>query len=122
MFFRVTDGLEVICFVFENTGIKFRKRTLVFDEHYNQPGNPAKLKLINSSPRVQVGTPELIFFSPTPELARVLNGQKKGDSIKIDKIPAFVNPSGEVSNFLVEDYDAVLSFMNAETQRKKLKL
>ena len=34
----------------------------------------------------------------------------------------FVNPSGEVSNFLVEDYDAVLSFMNAETQKKKLKL
>jgi hypothetical protein len=33
-----------------------------------------------------------------------------------------VENHGEVSNFLVEDYDAVLSFMNAETQNKKLKL
>jgi len=31
------------------------------------------------------------------------------------------NP-GEVSNFLVDDYDAVLNFMNAEVQKKKLKL
>lgn len=34
------------------------------------------------------------FFFPIPELARVLNGQKKGDSIKIDKIPAWVTPPG----------------------------
>ncbi len=33
-----------------------------------------------------------------------------------------VNPSGEVSNFLVEDFDAVLKFMSAETQKKRLKL
>lgn len=32
------------------------------------------------------------FFSPIPELARVLKGQKKGDSIKLDKIPALVTP------------------------------
>ncbi len=34
------------------------------------------------------------FFSPIPELARVLSGQKKGDSIKLDKIPALVIPTG----------------------------
>ena len=32
-----------------------------------------------------------------------------------------VDPSGEVSNFLVEDYDAVLKFMNVEKQNKKFK-
>ena len=34
------------------------------------------------------------FFSPIPELARVLSGQKKRDSIKLDKIPAFVTQLG----------------------------
>ncbi len=34
------------------------------------------------------------FFSRIPELARVLNGQKNGDSIKIDKIPAWVTLPG----------------------------
>lgn len=33
-----------------------------------------------------------------------------------------VVPTGEVSNFLPEDFDAVLSFMDAETQKKKLSL
>lgn len=33
-----------------------------------------------------------------------------------------VVPSGEVSNFLPEDYDAILKFMNAETQNEKCKL
>ena len=42
-----------------------------------------------------VRTPRInTFFSPIPELARVLNGQKKEDSIKIDKIPAWVTPEG----------------------------
>jgi hypothetical protein len=31
-----------------------------------------------------------------------------------------VVPTGDVSNFLFKDYDAVLEFMNAETQKKKL--
>jgi len=30
--------------------------------------------------------------------------------------------SGEMSNFLLEDYDAVLNLMNAETQKKKFKI
>jgi len=30
----------------------------------------------------------------------------------------FVNPTGVVSNFLLEDYDAVLKFMNVEMQNK----
>ena len=34
------------------------------------------------------------FFAPIPELARVLEGHKKRDSIKIDKIPHLVNPAG----------------------------
>jgi hypothetical protein len=33
-----------------------------------------------------------------------------------------VNPSGEVSNFLLEDYEAALKFMDAETQKSKFKL
>jgi hypothetical protein len=33
-----------------------------------------------------------------------------------------VNPTGKMSNFLLEDYDAVLKFMNAEMPKKKLKL
>ena len=41
---------------------------------------------------------------------------------KLLSSPLPVENPGEVSNFLVEDYDAVLSFMNAETQKKKLKL
>ncbi len=33
-----------------------------------------------------------------------------------------VNPTGEMSNFLVEDYNAVTSFMNVEKHKKKLGL
>ncbi len=33
-----------------------------------------------------------------------------------------VNPSGEVSNFLIEDYDTVFKFMSDETHKKRLKL
>jgi hypothetical protein len=33
-----------------------------------------------------------------------------------------VAPTGEVSNFLAEDYESVLKFMNAEVQKKKLSL
>ncbi len=32
------------------------------------------------------------FFSPIPQLTRILNKQKSGNSIKIDKIPALVTP------------------------------
>jgi hypothetical protein len=31
-------------------------------------------------------------------------------------------PSGKMSNFLAEDFDAVLKFMDAEKSKKKLKL
>ncbi len=34
----------------------------------------------------------------------------------------FVDPSGAVSNFLLEDFEAVLKFMNAVVQKKKRKL
>ena len=30
-----------------------------------------------------------------------------------------VHPSGEISNFLLEDYEAVLKFMNGGMQKKK---
>ena len=45
---------------------------------------------------------------------------KKGKTLQF--LPFKVENPGEVSNLIVEDYDAVLSFMNAETQKKKLKL
>jgi hypothetical protein len=34
------------------------------------------------------------FFSPIPQLARVLNSNKKGDNVSYDKIPALVGVSG----------------------------
>jgi hypothetical protein len=37
-----------------------------------------------------------------------------------DLLFTLVHPSGEVSNFLLEDFDAVAKFMNTES-RKKLK-
>jgi len=33
-----------------------------------------------------------------------------------------VVPAGEVSNFLLEDFEAVLKFMNAEMQKKNRKI
>jgi hypothetical protein len=33
-----------------------------------------------------------------------------------------VNPSGEVSNFLQEDYEGVLIFMKSEKQKKQLRI
>jgi hypothetical protein len=36
--------------------------------------------------------------------------------------PCYVDPTGEVSNFIIEDFEAVLKFMNAEVQKKKRKL
>jgi len=33
-----------------------------------------------------------------------------------------VDPSGEVSNFLLEDFKVVLKFMNAEMQKKNRKI
>jgi hypothetical protein len=33
-----------------------------------------------------------------------------------------VTPSGEMSNFLLKDFEAVVMFMNAENQKKKLRL
>jgi len=32
-----------------------------------------------------------------------------------------VHPSGEVSNFLIEDYDAVTKFMDAEMEKKRFR-
>jgi len=48
---------------------------------------------------------------------------KKLRNLFVDaELVIFVTPSGEMSNFLPEDYDAVLSFMNAEKHKKKLGL
>lgn len=47
----------------------------------------------------------------------------KDKRLYIANIQAFlVTPSGEVSNLLHEDYEAVLKFMNMETQKRDLKL
>lgn len=40
------------------------------------------------------------FFSSIPQLARVLEGDKKRDSIKFDKIPTWVVPTGKLSRHL----------------------
>jgi len=33
-----------------------------------------------------------------------------------------VHPTGEMSNFLLDDYEAVMKFMNARTQKINLKM
>ena len=43
------------------------------------------------------------FFSSIPDLAKVLGREKKKDSIKIDKIPVWVNPTAQNSNHLLEE-------------------
>jgi hypothetical protein len=40
----------------------------------------------------------------------------------LDGFYLIVAPTGVVSNFLPEDFDAVLKFMNAEIQKKKRKI
>jgi len=40
----------------------------------------------------------------------------------LNEATVFVDPAGEMSNFLIEDYDAVLKFMNTGMPKKKLKL
>ena len=59
-------------------------QNLLFPEgiYYNQEMGTVRTTRINA------------FFSPIPELARVLKGQKKRDSIKNDKIPHLVIPPG----------------------------
>jgi hypothetical protein len=33
-----------------------------------------------------------------------------------------VHPTGEISNFLIEDFEVVMKFMDADAQKRKLKL
>ena len=53
---------------------------------------------------------------------KYLNGNKNGTNSSFLNLSHQVNPAGGVSNFLAEDYEAVLHFMNTETQKRKLKL
>ena len=48
--------------------------------------------------------------------------KKKAAIFMTTLLPFLVNPTEGVSNFLDDDYDAILKFLNAETQKKKLKL
>jgi hypothetical protein len=48
--------------------------------------------------------------------------KEKGQTRKKRICPAWVVPTGGVSNFLFEDFDAVWKFMDAEMQKKKLSL
>jgi len=59
------------------------------------------VKAVNWTPR------ENSLFSLIPELVRYTEGHKKRDFIKTDKIPAFVNPSGQISNYILEDLEAI---------------
>jgi len=49
-----------------------------------------------------------------------LEQNKSGGFVNFDETSALVLPSGEMSNFLIEDYEAVMKFMNAEKQTKDL--
>lgn len=53
-------------------------------------------------------------------------GIQNGKTVKMLIFTVFCNetvhPSGEMSNFLLEDYEAVTKFMNGDTLKKKLKL
>ncbi len=53
----------------------------------------------------------------------VVKWYQKEKALLINSARLFsVHPSGKVSNFLLEDYEGVLKFMNAENQKKKLTL
>jgi DNA invertase Pin-like site-specific DNA recombinase len=68
-------------------------QNLLFPEgiYYNHEFDAVRTPRVNS------------FFAPIPEIAEVLEGHKKRDSIKIDKIPALVNPTVQNSNHLIAE-------------------
>ncbi|MEZ5199568.1 MAG: hypothetical protein R2764_25280, partial [Bacteroidales bacterium] len=51
-----------------------------------------------------------------------LEGNKNGTNSSILNLSRKVTPTGKMSNFLFEDYKAVLTFMSSETQKKRYKL
>ncbi|MHB9143121.1 MAG: hypothetical protein ACYC25_14720, partial [Paludibacter sp.] len=83
---KVIDFAVKICqspfILWDSSDLNSKKvfQNLLFPEgiYYNHELDSVRTSRINT------------FFSPIPELARVLKGQKKGDSIKLDKIPALV--------------------------------
>ncbi len=87
---KVTDFAVKLCqspfLLWDSNDLNSKRlfQNLLFPEgiYYNHKLDLVRTTRINS------------FFSPIPELARVLKGQKKGDSIKFDKIPALVTQLG----------------------------
>jgi len=53
---------------------------------------------------------------------KVHNNKKRVTKNNRNSLLFSVDPTGEMSNFLIEDYDAVLKFMNTGMPKKKLKL
>jgi len=41
-----------------------------------------------------------------------IGNKKSGNFIKCDKISALVTPTEEVSNFFLDDFDIIMSFIN----------
>ncbi len=58
------------------------------------------------------------FFSAIPQLKRIMEQNKSGNFVDFDKTSASVHPSGEISNFLVEDFEAISKFMSTDAQKK----
>ena len=50
------------------------------------------------------------------------NIQKAYNECIVSLLYILVHPTGEMSNSLIEDYEAVLKFIDAETQKKKVRL
>ena len=86
---------------------------------------------ISSSPSLYLAS--LDDVPDIPELSHQLFAQYSKHNIQQPRSDApnisssdseihFVVPTRKMSNFLAEDYEAVLKFMSVETQKKKLKL
>jgi hypothetical protein len=69
--------------------------------YYNREFDEVRTSRINS------------FFSLIPEIAKVIGGHKKRDSIKNDKIPALVNPTVQNSNHLISDLKSLGEILTA---------
>ncbi len=87
---KVIDFAVIICQnpfrIWESADLNGKRifQNLLFPEgiRYNREFDEVRTPRINS------------FFSPIPEIAKVLGGHKKRDFINFDKIPAFVIPGG----------------------------
>lgn len=80
------------------------------------------LRKYQKKERTQLYPQETGFVLVLPSNKKIIDSSnaKKQNRLTINLLSGFlVAPTGELSNFLLEDFDAVLKFMNAKMQKKK---